>query len=487
MDALVLLGSLSDPGSLAAQVPLVEDPAGLLPARQQMALSLGWHIILACFGVAFPAMVFAMHLIGIRRNDPDALLLARKWAKVSAVLFAIGAVSGTVLSFEMGLLWPGLMGTYGDVLGLPFAFEGLAFFVEAIFLGIYLYGWDRMPPKRHLLMVLPMAVTGVIGTYCVIAVNAWMNAPVGFDLVDGEVTNVRPWAVLLNPDAFWQFLHMWIAAYMVAGFTIASVYAVGMLRGRRDRAHRLGFTLAFAFASVAAVVQPLVGDLLGGRVAQTQPAKLAAFELAMETESPSPLRLGGLLVDGEVRWSIDIPYLGSLIAKKSLTEPIQGLQDFAVEDRPPVNITHVAFQSMVGIGTLLAVAAVVFWVARWRGRDLLERRWFLRFAASAGVLAVVAMEAGWIATEVGRQPWIVYGYMRTPEAAGENSGLWWLLGTTAVVYTLMTIGAVVVLRSMARRWRSGEVDLPSPYGPEAQSPHGPGATAPAEAGREAAR
>ncbi|WP_244930130.1 cytochrome ubiquinol oxidase subunit I [Nocardioides sp. W7] len=445
------------------------DPAGLMPARQQMALSLGWHIILACFGVAFPAIIFTMHLIGIRRNDPDALVLARRWAKVSAVLFAIGAVSGTVLSFEMGLLWPGLMGTYGDVLGLPFAFEGLAFFLEAIFLGIYLYGWGRMPPKQHLLMVLPMAVTGVIGTFCVIAVNAWMNAPVGFDVVDGEVTNIRPWAVLLNPDAFWQFLHMWVAAYMVAGFSIAAVYAVGMLRGRRDRRHRLGFTVAFAFASVSAVLQPFVGHLLGGRLAVTQPAKLAAFELAMETDDgPSPLRLGGLLVDGEVRWAIDIPRLGSLIARNSFTEPVQGLDTIPAADHPPINITHLAFQSMVGIGTLLMVAVLLFWFARWRGHDLLAGRWYLRFVAVSGVLAIVAMEAGWIATEVGRQPWIVYGFMRTPEAAGENSGLWWLYGATFVVYTAMTIGAIVVLRSMARRWRAGEEDLPSPYGPQLQ-------------------
>ena len=480
---MVMLADLNDGLSQTTLLTADGDPGGLAPARQQMALSLGWHIILACFGVAFPAMIFVMHFLGIRRGDADALLLARKWAKVSAVLFAIGAVSGTVLSFEMGLLWPGLMGTYGDVLGLPFAFEGLAFFVEAIFLGIYLYGWDRMPPERHLLMVLPMAVTGVIGTFCVIAVNAWMNAPVGFDLVDGEVTNVDPWAVLLNPDAFWQFLHMWVAAYMVAGFAIASVYAVGMLRGRRDRAHRLGFTLAFAFASVSAVVQPFVGHLLGSRLAETQPAKLAAFELATETESPSPLRLGGLLIDGEVRWSIDIPYLGSLIARNSFTAPVEGLSSFPVQDRPPVNVTHLAFQSMIGIGTLLAVTAVVFWVARWRGRDLLERRWFLRLAAVTGVLALVAMETGWIATEVGRQPWIVYGFMRTPEAAGENSGLWWLLGTTAVVYSLMTAGAVVVLRSMAQRWRAGEVDLPSPYEPAARRPGGTGTPTPEEEGR----
>jgi cytochrome d ubiquinol oxidase subunit I len=453
---------------LATELTAAE-PAGLLPARQQMALSLGWHIILACFGVAFPAMIFVMHLRGIRRDDPVALGLARRWAKVSAVLFAIGAVSGTVLSFEMGVLWPGLMGTYGDVLGLPFAFEGLAFFLEAIFLGIYLYGWGRMPPRRHLLMVVPMACTGVIGTYCVLAVNAWMNAPTGFRLVDGEVTDVEPWAAMFNGQAFWQFLHMWVAAYMVVGFSIAGVYAVGMLRGRRDEHHRLGFLVPFVFATVAALAQPFVGHLLGEGLAERQPAKLAAFELAeTTTEGASPLRIGGFYVDGEVKGAIDIPVLGSVIAQNSFQEPVPGLDTIPEEDRPPVNITRWAFQTMVGLGTLFALLVTVFWVARWRGRDLLQRRWFLRTMAAVGPLAVVAMEAGWIATEVGRQPWIVYGVMRTQDAAGDYSGLWWLLGITAVVYTGMTAGAVVVLRSMARRWRAGEEDLPSPYGPEAE-------------------
>ncbi|WP_435770108.1 cytochrome ubiquinol oxidase subunit I [Nocardioides sp. SYSU DS0651] len=443
------------------------EPEGLLPARQQMALSLGWHIILACFGVAFPAMIFVVHLRGIRRDDPVALGLAQRWAKTSAVLFAIGAVSGTVLSFEMGLLWPGLMGTYGDVLGLPFAFEGLSFFVEAIFLGIYLYGWGRMPPRRHLLMVVPMAVAGVVGTFCVISVNAWMNAPTGFRVVDGEVVDVDPWRAMFNDLVVLQFGHMWLAAYMVVGFSIAGVYAAGMLRGRRDAHHRLGFIVPFVFATVAALLQPFVGHLLGGNLGDRQPAKLAAFELAETTESPSPLRIGGVYVDGEVYGALDIPYLGSLLAQNSFTEPVRGLDTIPVDEHPPINITHWAFQSMIGIGTLLALAVVLFWVARWRGRDLMDNRWFLRFCVAAGPLAVIALESGWIATEVGRQPWIVYGYMRTEEAAASYSGLWWLLGSTTVVYTLLTIGAVAVLRSMARRWRAGEADLPSPYAPDA--------------------
>lgn len=451
----------------ALQVLVSEAPSGLLPARNQMALSLGWHIILACFGVAFPSMIFVVHWRGVFRGDAVALELAKRWSKVSAVLFAIGAVSGTVLSFEMGLLWPGLMGKYGDVLGLPFAFEGLSFFVEAIFLGIYLYGWGRMPPRIHLLMLVPMAGAGVIGTFCVIAVNAWMNNPAGFRLTEaGEVVDVDPWAAMFNDGVWLMFAHMWIGAFVVVGFTVAGVYAAGMLRGRRDRHHRLGFLVPFVFATVFALAQPLVGHVLGLRVAESQPAKLAAFELAEETEQPAPLRLGGIMIDGEVRYSIDIPKIGSLIARNSFDKPVPGLDEVPEDDRPPVNITHWAFQSMVGIGSLLALSVLLFWFVRWRGRDLLQNRWFLRYAVAAGPLAMIALEAGWIATEVGRQPWVVWQVLRTEDAVTDNPWIWWSLAGTAVVYLGMTVGAYVVLRSMARRWRAGELDLPSPYGPE---------------------
>ncbi|WP_121255494.1 cytochrome ubiquinol oxidase subunit I [Nocardioides ferulae] len=451
----------------ALQVLLSDTPSGLLPARNQMALSLGWHIILACFGVAFPSMIFIVHWRGVFRGDAVALELAKRWSKVSAVLFAIGAVSGTVLSFEMGLLWPGLMGRYGDVLGLPFAFEGLAFFVEAIFLGIYLYGWGRMPPRIHLLMLVPMACAGVIGTFCVIAVNAWMNNPTGFRLnAAGEVVDVDPWAAMFNDGVWLMFAHMWVGAFVVVGFTVAGVYAAGMLRGRRDRHHRLGFVVPFVFATVAALAQPLVGHVLGLRVAESQPAKLAAFELAETTEQPAPLRLGGIMIDGEVRYSIDIPKIGSLIARNSFNKPVPGLDEVPEDERPPLNITHWAFQSMVGIGSLLALSVLLFWFVRWRGRDLLESRWFLRYAVAAGPLAMIALEAGWIATEVGRQPWVVWQVLRTEDAVTDNPWIWWSLAGTAVVYLGMTVGAYVVLRSMARRWRAGELDLPSPYGPE---------------------
>lgn len=441
------------------------EPPGLLPARQQMAFSLGWHIVLACFGVAFPTIIFVVHRRGIVRDDPVALDLAQRWAKVSAVLFAIGAVSGTVLSFEMGLLWPGLMGRFGDVLGLPLAFEGLSFFVEAIFLGIYLYGWGRMAPRRHVLMLIPMGVSGVVGTFCVVAVNAWMNNPAGFAIRDGQVVDVNPWRAMFNSGVWLQFLHMWVAAFMLVGLTVSGVYAFGLLRGRVDAHHRLGFTVPFAFASVAAVAQPIVGHVLGMRVHDSQPAKLAAFELAQTTEGPAPLRLGGVLIDGEVHWALTIPRLGSIIARNSLDAPVPGLDEVPRSQWPPVNATHLAFQSMVGIGTLLAVIALVYWLTRWRGRDLLGDKWFLRLAVITGPLAVLAVESGWVATELGRQPWTVWQVLTTVDAASRSSGLWWSYIAVLVIYLGMTVGSVVVLRSMARRWRAGETDLPSPYGP----------------------
>lgn len=442
-------------------------PPELFPAREQMAVSLGWHIILACFGVAFPTMIFVMHRRGIRRNDLTALRLAKRWSKVSAVLFAIGAVSGTVLSFEMGLLWPGLMGRFGDVLGLPFAVEGLSFFVEAIFMGIYLYGWDRMRPRLHLIMLLPMAAAGIVGTFCVVAVNAWMNNPTGFTIRDGAVADVDPLAAMFNDLSWLQFLHMWVGAFMLVGLVVSGVYASGMLRGRTDRHHRLGFTVSFAFASVATMLQPLIGHVLGLQVGGMQPTKLAAWELNPVTEhGPAAEKLGGVLIDGHVRWALAIPKIGSWISTGSWDGSVPGLDTVPKSDLPPVNLTHWSFQLMVGIGSLLAVVVVLFWLARRRGYDLLGNRWFLRFSVIAGPLAILALELGWITTEVGRQPWTVWKVLRTADAVTRNSGIWWTYIGVVVLYTGMTIGAYVVLRSMARRWRANEEDLPSPYGPD---------------------
>lgn len=438
----------------------------LMAARYQMALSLGFHIVLSCCGVALPALMYAMHRRGIKRHDEDAIVLAKKWSKVAAVLFAVGAVSGTILSFEMGLLWPGLMSTYGDVIGLPFALEGIAFFTEAVFIGIYLYGWGRLTPRVHLNTLIPIIISGAFGTFCIISVNAWMNAPTGFDLdADGQVINVRPLAAMFNSAVLGQSVHMFVAAYAVTGFLVASVYAVGMLRGRDDARHRLGLSVALAFAGIAAVIQPFVGHLTGARLAEDQPSKLAAIELATESETRAPLVLGGVLIDDEVKLAIEIPLLGSVVATNSLNGEVPGLDDFAPEDRPPANIVHLAFQTMVGAGTVMAMVAVWYW---WRKRrhDDPWNVWLLRAIVLCGGLSVIALQAGWVTTEVGRQPWIVYRVMRVDEAVTANSGIWISLVVVIAVYASMAYMASRVIRGMARRWReSDDVEITTPYGP----------------------
>lgn len=438
--------------------------SSLLPARYQMAFSLGWHIVIAAFGVGFPAIIFVVHRRGIR-GDADALVLARRWSKVAGLLFALGAVSGTILSFELGLLWPGLMGRFGDVMGLPFAIEGIAFFLEAIFLGVYLYGWDRLPPRVHLATLAPMAVAGVVGSLSVTAANAWMNNPSGFRIVDGRVVDVRPLAAMFNPGLWLQWVHMWLAAYMVVGFVVAAVYAAGIRRGRDDRLHRLGFVIPFAFASVASIAQPVVGHFAGLRLGSAQPSKLAAIELAVESTRRAPLVIGGVLVDGEVRYGLKLPVLGSLIARGSADAEVVGLADVPEGDEVPASVVHLAFQAMVGIGFALLGGSALYWWRRRRGVDLLDRRWFQRFAVVAGPLAVVALLAGWTVTEVGRQPWIAYRVMRVDAAVTDAGWIWVSFGVIVVVYGSMTVIGAQILRSMSRRWRDGGAEIRTPYGP----------------------
>jgi cytochrome d ubiquinol oxidase subunit I len=446
----------------------------LVAARTQMAVSLGFHIVLSCIGVALPAMIYVVHRRGLRDGDADALALAKKWSKCAAVLFAVGAVSGTILSFEMGLLWPGLMSRFGDVIGLPFALEGIAFFLEAIFIGIYLYGWDRLPPRVHLATLVPMILSGALGTFCILSVNAWMNAPTGFRIdANGEVVDVQPLAAMFNSAVWPMAAHMFVAAYVVTGFLVASVYAVGMLRGRRDTRHRLGFVVPFAFASVGALMQPVIGHVAGMRLATEQPSKLAAMEMALETRTNAPLLVGGVLVDGEVRGGIEIPRIGSLIARAGVDREVPGLDQVPREDWPNVNVVHWAFQTMVAAGfAMIGIAAWFWWRRRRRrrgGSDEYASRWVLRAAVAAGVLSVVALQAGWVTTEVGRQPWIAYRVMRVEDAVTSNSGIWFTLTAIVVVYASMALIAVQVLRSMARRWReSDDLELPTPYGPEGE-------------------
>ena len=415
------------------------------------ALSLGWHIIIVCFGVAFPAMVLFVEGLWLRTGDPLYKALARRWSKAMIVLFAVGVVSGTILSFELGMLWPEFMATFGDVFGFAFALEGFAFFTEAIFISIYVYGWDRLSPRVHFLTGLPIPIAGIAGAMFVISVNGWMNHPSGFDVVGGAVTNIRPLEALFNDHLWHELVHMLLAAYMVAGFLVAGVYAWGWLRGKRDRYHRAGLVIPFTIAALTAPAQMIVGDWAARNVAETQPIKLAAFEGLPETTSNAPFHFGGWYEsDGDIVGGIEIPDLLSILAFHDPDATVTGLNAVPPEDQPPINVVRLAFQTMVAIGSLLALLALVYLLTWLRHRRPPRTRWFYRAAVLAGPAAMVALICGWITTEVGRQPWIVYEYMRVEDAVTGASGIPVGYGFVAAVYVGLTIAAIWMLRRVAR-------------------------------------
>ncbi len=460
----------------AASVPTAIDPVPW--ARSQMAFTLGFHIILVPLGVSWAVMTLIANYRGIRHGDRDAMRLAQRWSTYMAVTFAVGAVTGTVLSFEFGLLWPTFMGQWGAAFGVPFAFEGIFFFLEAIFISIYIFGWRRLSPWAHFWTGVPIAVTGILGSVSVVAANAWMNSPEGVTLdATGAVVEVDPVGVIFNSAMPLMAAHMVVAAYMVGGFMVASVYAAGMLRGRRDRYHRLGFIIGFSVAAVATPIQMGVGDGLARWVYNEQPAKFAAIEMVTETSSDVPeILFGHLDADGEVTGGIPIPGLASILSDPSTgtSTVVMGLNEIPAEDRPTnrtVNVTHLAWDIMVGLGTLLFLLTLWWWASWIFRRDMPRSRWFLRVAASTGVLAVVAMEAGWTVSEVGRQPWIVWEMMKVDEAATANTGIWITFVGVVVLYVGLGVTTVLVLRGMSRRYRQqdeqgGAFDEgDAPYGP----------------------
>ena len=424
----------------------------LLQARQMQALSFAVHIPLVCFGIAFPALVLFIEWRYLRTGDVVYRTLARRWTKVLVTLFAAGVVTGTVLSFEMALLWPNFTATFGSVFGLGFAIEGFSFFLEAIFIGIYVYGWDRLSPRAHFLTGLPIAVAGVLGSIMVISVNGWMNHPQGFRLVDGKVTDVNPWRALFGNSYFWhEFVHMYLAGYIVTGFLVAGAYAVGALRGRWGRYERIALAVPLTAAAVASPVQVLVGDWAARDVAHTQPVKLAALEGLGRTTRGAPIHVLGWYTDGRVEYGIAVPRLLSFLAFHNVNATVTGLNSFPANDQPPVNVVRIAFQLMVGIGTLLALLSLGFLFVRWRRGNLPTSRWFYGALVVAAPASVVALIAGWVTTEVGRQPWVVYRIMRTNEAVTGASGIPVSYAVLAAAY-LILIGAVAwTLRRLAVR------------------------------------
>jgi cytochrome d ubiquinol oxidase subunit I len=397
----------------------------LLAARSQMAMSLGFHIIFAMVGIAMPVLMVVAERRWQRTGDHIYLDLAHRWAKGTAILFAVGAVSGTVLSFELGLLWPTFMEHAGAVIGMPFSLEGFAFFTEAVFLGVYLYGWDRISRRAHLTAGWAVAVSGMLSGVFVVIANAWMNAPTGIRWVDGRAVEIDPIAAMLNPAAFPQVLHMTLAAYASTGLVVAGIHAWPLLRQPRNAFHRRALAVALLIGAPAALLQPISGDLSARFVAHWQPAKLAAMEGQFKTERGAPLRIGGWPDEaaGETRYAIEIPYGLSLLAFKDPHAEVKGLEAFPREHWPPVAIVHVAFQVMVALGSYLAlVSAAALWLM-WRRRDLTRHRWLLRALVLAAPMGFICTEAGWIVTEVGRQPWIIYGLMRTADAVTPMPGL----------------------------------------------------------------
>jgi cytochrome bd ubiquinol oxidase subunit I len=429
------------------------DQEHLLEARQMQALSFAVHIPLVCFGVAFPALVLGMEWLGRRSGDALLLVLARRWSKAMIALFAVGVVTGTILSFELGLLWPEFMATYGEVFGLAFALEGISFFVEAIFIAIYVYGWDRLSPRAHMLAGIPVVIAGFSGSLMVISVNGWMNHPAGFRLQDGRAVDVEPIRALFGNSYFWhEMVHMYLAAFLVAGFVTASIYAVARLRGRGDRYVRVAMAVPLVVAAIAAPVQVIVGDWAARSVAEEQPTKLAAFEGLGRTEKGAPIHVGGWYdaERGEVRYGLKLPKLLSLLAFHDPNATVRGLDSVPAEDRPPVNVVRLAFSTMVGIGTLMAVFGVALLVVWWRRRALPEGRWFLRTVAALGPLSVVALIAGWVTTETGRQPWVVYQLMRTEEAVTGADGIPLGYAALVVIYAALAVATVWLLRRLAR-------------------------------------
>jgi cytochrome d ubiquinol oxidase subunit I len=422
----------------------------LLEARQMQALSFVVHIPLVCFGIAFPAMVLFAEWLYHRTGDDVYRRVARRWTRIMVALFAVGVITGTILSFEMGLLWPDFTATFGSVFGLGFAVEGFSFFLEAIFIGIYVYGWDRLSPRAHLLSGIPIVIAGVTGSLFVIAVNGWMNHPTGFRLAGGKVVDVHPFEALFENSYFWhELVHMYLAGYIVTGFVVAAAYAVGRLRGHWSRYERVALAIPLTIAALASPVQVLVGDWAARSVAVHQPVKLAALEGLGHTEKGAPVHVLGWYTDDEVRYGIAIPKLLSFLSYHDPNAVVRGLDTVPPADRPPVNVVRIAFQTMVGIGTALALLGVVFLAVRVRRRRLPDSPWFYRAVALAGPASFVALVAGWVTTEVGRQPWVVYRVMRTEEAVTNAGGIPVGYATLAAIYALVALGVVWILRRLA--------------------------------------
>lgn len=424
----------------------------LLFARSQMGMSLAFHILFACAGVAMPLLMVIAEALWLKTGKGEYHDLTRAWAKGTAVLFAVGAVSGTVLSFELGLLFPKFMEHAGPIIGMPFSLEGFAFFAEAIFLGVYLYGWDRIRPSLHLASGVLVAISGAASAFFVIIANAWMNVPRGFRYENGQFLDIDPIGAMFTPFAPHLILHMVVAAYMGTAFAVAGIHAAILLRSPRSRFHRKALGIALAVGVPMALVQPLVGDFSAKQVAEYQPAKLAAMEGQYRTEAGAPLRIGGFPDDEamETRFALEIPGALSFLAFGDFDATVKGLEEFPREDWPPV-FTHYAFQAMVALGTALVALSLWALFLWYRKRPLAHSRAFLKAAVIASPFGFLAVEFGWFVTELGRQPWVIYGVLRTADTVTPMPGLWVPFTVFTLVYLGLAAAVIVILYRQIRR------------------------------------
>jgi len=418
-----------------------------LAARSQMALSLGFHIIYACIGMVMPFFMAVSHYKWLKTNNEVYQHITKAWSKGVAIFFATGAVSGTMLSFELGLLWPKFMEHAGPIFGMPFSLEGTAFFIEAIALGFFLYGWNKLNKWFHWFTGVVVGVSGLASGILVVATNAWMNSPAGFDFVDGKYINIDPIAAMFNKAWFTQALHMCLAAFTATGFAVAGVHALMILKQQNKDFHYKAFKIAATFATICAVLQPISGDISAKDVAKRQPAKLAAMEALYRTQKPAPLLIGGIVDEKnkKVNYALEIPGALSFLAHGDFKAEVKGLDKIPKNEHPPVAITHYAFQIMVGIGSLLVLIALTYFILLLRKKSLLERRWVLWLFVCAIPLGYIALEAGWVVTEVGRQPWIIYGIMRTKDAVTPMPGIAWSFYLFSAIYASLSVIVIFLL------------------------------------------
>jgi cytochrome bd ubiquinol oxidase subunit I len=432
--------------------------SNLIAARVQMGNSLAFHIVFVVLAMGMPLLLCIAEGLALWRKDPVWMLMARRWSKAVALIFIIGAVSGTVISFELGLLWPTYINYTGAILGPLFAIEGIFFFVEAIFLGIYLYGWDRLSPRAHWICSFPIWISGIFAALVIVTVNSWMNTPAGFEVQNGKITGINSFQAIFNPAQPYEVVHMVLASFVGIGFGVATVYAIAILRGKRDAYHRKAMLLGLTFGLASIPLQMIAGDAIARSLETQQPVKLASMEAVYNTSEDVPLHLMGIPNVPQEGWftqGLVIPDGLSLLVGFSPSTTVIGLNSVAANDRPSdaeIVIIHLAFDLMVIFGMFMTLVAVVFWllfIVR-RGR-MPEYGWLLWGIILCGPMAFIAVVCGWIVTELGRQPWVIYNFLLTSAAVTPAPYLNITFTVFTIIYILMAIILVVLLLRLARQ------------------------------------